>query len=81
MSPDASNLRKFQAARHAVVLVLWGVLTGCVTGPGKASPGWDIPASYRYRPSTPEDAPDTAAARKRAQQGQHAQAGLRAGQR
>jgi hypothetical protein len=50
----------------AGLLVLW-VLTGCATPPRRPqAPHW-VPWTLRHRPSTPEDAPDSAAARERAQ--------------
>jgi hypothetical protein len=55
------------------LLLMW-LLAGCATPPGKPRSLGEIPWTLRYRPSTPQEAPDTAA-RKRAQQEQHARAG------
>lgn len=51
----------------AGLLFLWA-LTGCATRPGKVPPPGAVPWGFKYRPTTPQDAPDTAAARKQAQQ-------------
>lgn len=62
--------------RRAGLVFLW-VLTGCVTSPGKTPSFGGIPGGFKYRPTTPQDAPDTAKARKQAQQARDAREGTR----
>jgi hypothetical protein len=70
-----SNQHIPRVAQRWGVLVLWGLLVGCASGSsGPPLGGMMEFEALRYRPCTPQDAPATAAARKRAQQVQHVHA-------
>ena len=59
---------KLWACCRWVMVVLWGVLAGCASGKtGMPAGGIAEYETLRYRPTTPQDAPDSAA-RKRAKQ-------------
>jgi hypothetical protein len=57
-----------QVHRCAIGLVLLALLTGCATDGGPPLGGMMMFNAMRYRPATPQDAPDTAAAKKKARQ-------------
>jgi hypothetical protein len=59
-------------------LLFLSVLTGCTTSPGKVPSFGGVPPGFKYRPTTPQDAPDTAKARKQAQQARDSREGARA---
>jgi hypothetical protein len=59
---------KLWACCRWVMVVLWGVLAGCASGKtGMPAGGVAEYEALRYRPTTPQDSPDSAA-RKRAKQ-------------
>jgi hypothetical protein len=61
-----ANLLHPRAAPRWAVMVLWGLLAGCVTGStGPPLGGMLEFEALRYRPSTPQDSPHTVAARKK----------------
>ncbi len=61
----------------AGLIFVWA-LTGCATSPGKVPSFGRVPAGFKYRPTTPQDAPDTTKARKQAQRARDAREETRA---
>lgn len=64
MSANLARWHNLRPAHPARVLALSVLLVGCAGVPSKPGSVGEIPWTLQYRPSTPEEAPDTAAARR-----------------